>query len=871
MFSCGAGRHCIPFGILCLAFSLPVLPALAATPKRVLVVHSFVNAAPPFTTHSTAFEKELTAMMGEPVDLNEVSLDVARYATLDMEEALVDLMRKRQTKWQPDIVVPIGSPAGMFVARHRARIFPASTPIIYAGMDKRRLPEGALDQNATFVGESFDVRGMVEDMLQIAPDTENVVVVIGASPLEQFWAEVFRREFQAYEPRLRFTWLNDLPLDGILNRTKNLPPRSFIFMVLMMRDASGVTHDADKVLQQIHATANAPINSIFQHQLGLGIVGGRLYQAEAQGQEAARIAIRILRGEPTSNFPPRIIPPLPPQYDARELTRWNIDEARLPQGSIVRFREPTFWQRHRALILVAAVVCTAQTVLITVLVANLVRRRRAERSLGQTEERVSLATRAARVGVWELNPASDEVWASDMARELFEFGRDVRVTRPLISSRVHPEDREARERAIDRAIEGRGEYEIEYRILLHSGENRWIAGRGRWIEGDDEVPGRLIGISMDVTERKEAQEFFRVATESSPSGTMLVDQHGAIVLANARSAELFGYDRDELAGMSVGELLGNEFPQGIVPERKQMAGIMPANCGEGSELHMPARKKDGSQFPAQVVMNPVRAPRGDFVLISILDISARLRAEEEARRQREQVEVLGRANVLGEMTASLTHELGQPLTAILATASAGLRFMDRGDASDVELREILTAVETDGRRARDIIQNIRNAMKKGAGIRAQVDMNKIVENVALMLRPDAAVYSCPVHVSLCDSLPSIEADPLQMQQVLINLVTNAFHAQSHVPVAERRVEIKTDRSEDVVRVQVRDRGTGLSEQALEQLFEQFYTTKEDGLGMGLAIVRSIVESHGGKITAHNVEGGACFQVDLPAGTASSTA
>ena len=108
----------------CCGLFLSSVSVMAATPKRVLVVHSFGSAAPPFTTHSTAFETELSAKMGEPVDLDEVSLDVARYATLDMEEALVDLMRKRQSRWQPDLVVPIGSPACIFVANHRDRLFP---------------------------------------------------------------------------------------------------------------------------------------------------------------------------------------------------------------------------------------------------------------------------------------------------------------------------------------------------------------------------------------------------------------------------------------------------------------------------------------------------------------------------------------------------------------------------------------------------------------------------------------------------------------------------------------------------------------------------------------------------------------------------
>src|SRR4051794_19356579 len=184
--------------IVCGGFILLPQLAMAATPKRVLIVHSFGNAAPPFTTHSTAFETELTAKMGKPVDLDEVSLDVARYASLDMEEALVDLLRARQAKWQPDLVVPIGSPAGIFVAQHRDRLFPPGTPVVYAGMDQRRLPAGALDRDAAFVGESFDLRGWVEDVLEMAPDTKQIAVVIGDSPLERVWVDIMKKEYESF-------------------------------------------------------------------------------------------------------------------------------------------------------------------------------------------------------------------------------------------------------------------------------------------------------------------------------------------------------------------------------------------------------------------------------------------------------------------------------------------------------------------------------------------------------------------------------------------------------------------------------------------------------------------------------------------------
>jgi signal transduction histidine kinase len=134
-----------------------------------------------------------------------------------------------------------------------------------------------------------------------------------------------------------------------------------------------------------------------------------------------------------------------------------------------------------------------------------------------------------------------------------------------------------------------------------------------------------------------------------------------------------------------------------------------------------------------------------------------------------------------------------------------------------------------------------------------------------MVRPDAGSYSCEVITSLTDNLPLIEADPIQMQQVLINLVVNAFHAMSETPIALRNVEIATELDANgSVRVSVRDHGTGISEKMQERLFEHFYTTKKDGLGMGLAIVRSIIEAHGGKMTAKNAEGGgACFEFRLP--------
>jgi signal transduction histidine kinase len=595
--------------------------APAAEPKRVLLVQSFGSAATPFTARLVAFETELIAKMGDRVDLDEVSLDMARYADRDIQEAIVNYLQKRQAKWQPDLVVPIGSSATIFVANYRERLFP-ETPILYV-VDRRLLPPGALEKNATYVGQEIDLPGLLEDMLQVAPATKTVAVIVGATPLEHYWQEAFQKAAAPLADRINVTYYSDLSFDQMKERTSTLPPDSYIIFLLLVRDAAGVTLNSDNALQRLHAVAHAPIGSIFDHQLGLGIVGGRLYESEGVGKEAADVAIRILHGEPASSIPPRLFERLPARYDWRELQRWKINEKLLPPGSTVLFREPTVWERHRAWIIAGLSICILQALLITGLVANLVKRHRAERSLTQ--------------------------------------------------------------------------------------------------------------------------------------------------------------------------------------------------------------------------------------------------AEKEARHHREQIDLLSRVSLLGEMTASLAHELNQPLSAIITNANAGMRSIDKGKEDPGTLREILVDVEADGRRAHDIIRNVRNTIKKNDPTLRRINLNELVTKVAHIVRPDAVAYSCEVETSLARDLPLIEGDPVQIQQILVNLVSNALDAMRQTAPDRRKVEISTaGNGDNEVRLSVRDHGTGIRAEVQERLFDRFFTTKEQGLGMGLAIVRSIVESHGGDIQAENVaDGGARFYFTLP--------
>jgi two-component system, LuxR family, sensor kinase FixL len=487
-----------------------------------------------------------------------------------------------------------------------------------------------------------------------------------------------------------------------------------------------------------------------------------------------------------------------------------------------------------------------------------------ETEVNQFEERVALATEAAHLGVWEFDIAGNRLWVSDKVRELFQFPPEGEVTYAEFQKRVHPDDRETRDQMMRRAIRTQSGYETEYRILLPGGNLRWIGGRARCLPEGDDKSNRLLGVSMDITERKQAQELFQLATEASPSGTILISDQGRVVLVNSQIEKLFGYRRDELIGERV-EIL--------VPERlatqhgayraKFFAAPEGRAMGGGPELF--ARRKDGSEFPVEIGLNPIQTRHGLVVLANVVDISARKAAEEETRRSREQAELLSRVSLLGEMTASLAHELNQPLAAIVNNATAAMQYLEHGRLDPKKLQEILTDVVDDGHRAYDIMRNVRSAIKKGSAIRGPVNLNDVVNAVTRMVQPDAAAQFCKLETFLAQDLPAIECDPVQIQQVLINLVHNAVDAMRDTPPNRRIVEVATNRNGDgAICVAVRDYGSGISEPTRERLFEQFFTTKEEGLGMGLAIVRSIVEAHGGNIAAENADGGgARFYFHLP--------
>lgn len=487
-----------------------------------------------------------------------------------------------------------------------------------------------------------------------------------------------------------------------------------------------------------------------------------------------------------------------------------------------------------------------------------------DEALRDFEERVVLAAEAAHLGVWELDTTTNELWMSDMARSLFQFDPNESVDEAMHQARVHPDDRALRESAVKHAIETQGEYAIEYRVLLPDGTLRWISGRGRCATGKHGKGKRLIGVSIDITPQKQAQDLFRMAAEGSHLGVWHWDEVAKTLTWDGATRDMFGVSDD-------GEITIDTFYRALHPDDAER---VKQTWRRALELRLPyqiefrTQRTDGSIRWVDARGRGYYDESGKPLWMSgvLFDITDRKEAELAAQRNREDLSHLSRVAAMGEMAASIAHELNQPLSGIISNASAGRRFIDRGDVDLSEFRDLLADIVADGTRAGKVIRGIQGMVKKGSRASQRVNLNDVVMNVVHMVKPNAMLHSCELGTFLDPDLATVEGDPIQLQQVLLNLVINAFEAMRDAPLSRRKVIIATERdAKGATRVSVRDYGIGIPEETGERLFDHFFTTKKEGLGMGLAIVRSIVESHGGTIAAENAEGGgARFQFTIPA-------
>jgi PAS domain S-box-containing protein len=374
---------------------------------------------------------------------------------------------------------------------------------------------------------------------------------------------------------------------------------------------------------------------------------------------------------------------------------------------------------------------------------------------------------------------------------------------------------------------------------------------------------------VDVRRRVESalrasEERFAKAFRASLDAISIVSQPDSRILElNDRWEAMFGHARDYAIGRTIDQL--NIYA--TERDREVIADLMRTH-GYVRDYELDMRQRTGTPLRAVLAAETVEVAGEPCVIIMVRDITERQRADREIAVQRSELAHLGRVALLGELSGALAHELNQPLAAILANARAAQRMLARDNLDVAEFQAILEDIVSDDRRAGAVIQRVRALIKTDEAALYKVSANDIVTDVLELAHSDLIQRAVVVSTQLAPSLPDVQGDRVQLQQVLLNLIVNACDAMTDNPTPSRTLVITTSARGGAVRITVSDNGIGITREPIDEVFEPFVTSKSHGLGLGLAICRSIVDAHGGRMWAvNNRGGGATFHVLLPGAAA----
>ena len=596
---------------------LPLLIGVASSDaqpavRQVLLLQSFNRGNVTLDYFTNNFRVELDQRSGTPVNVVQIIVGPTGFIGAPERETVDYIRSIFADRPKPDLIMTAGGPASVFGRTYRQQLFP-ETPLLFAVVDHRFL-DAPLGENEATVAVVNDYPQVIDDILQLRPQTKQVFIISGAGALSTFWRPVLEEEFRRFDGRLTFLWSEELSLPEILRRSANLPSDSAIFYLTFGTDAQGGSYADERVLAELAAATNAPIFGVQSPYLGLGVVGGSMMSIDVLARNSADVAVRILNGATPKSITVPLQRPGAPTFDWRQLQRWNIPESRLPPGSIVLYRHPSVWEEYKITVVVSASALLIQSALIM----GLLYQRRA-RQLAELESRQNLAL-----------------------------------------------------------------------------------------------------------------------------------------------------------------------------------------------------------------------------------------AADASRRQ-----------TMSALTSSIAHELGQPLSALMHNTQALQMMVTANRASSDTIGEILSDIQAQGVRATQIVDRHRTMLRSRQMQKQPLDVHAVIEESLALVAHDLRERQVELIVNQFSNPCIISGDQVLLQQVLVNLLMNAIDAMADTPPARRRIKIRCGVRKADVEISVSDTGKGLPEDVMNTLFKPFVTTKSHGLGIGLTIVRTIIDAHGGTIDArNNPDGGATFTVTL---------
>ncbi len=802
--------------------------------RRVLVLYSDERLLPANIIADEAIRATFAAESSNRIEFHSEFLDVSRFPGEAQQQRERDFLREKYRERPPDLVIAGGGPALEFLLKYRAALF-ADVPIVHCAVEA--LPKEMPDAKIAGIPMLRAAASTLELALSLQPDTRNVAVVAGSTPQDLESAEQFRGETPTFGDRVGFTWLTNLSLPDLRGELSRLPDHTVVLYLTMFQDATGASFTPRQALTLFAPASRAPIYGCYDTYLGYGIVGGSMVTFEEIGRKAARLGMRILAGEDAQTAARSESHQAAPMFDWRQLRQWNISEKRLPPGSVVRFKEATYWEQHHRLILGAVSLCTLEAFLIGALLVQRRRRRLAERSLRESEQRMSLAADAANLGIWIRDFVGDEIWATEKWRELFGFEKSERLDMHCFLERLHPADREPVRQLLASALLDKAGYEAEYRIVLPDGRIRWISARGRTEFDAERKPVLVRGISLDITQRKLAEEAlqesevrFRTMANTAPVMIWMSDTD--------RLCTFFNESWLDFTGRALQQELGNGWTAGVHPEDfdhclKTYVGSFDARRKFSMDYRL--RRSDGEY--RWVVDNgvPRFASNGTFLgyIGSAMDITERRLAEEEAR------DLSGRLiHAQEEEQTRLARELHDDLSQSLALLSVELEMF--GQSPPAERGRISGRMQEFSAQVKRLSSEVHRLSHEMHP--AKLEQLGLVAAVRGFCKEFAAAHEMAIEFT-DNSVP--RAVPKDTALCLYRIAQEALqNVVKHSGGTAARVELATDDGE--LRLAITDDGVGFDREAMRANGSLGLVSM--GERARFVLGRLSIESHAGKGT-----------------------
>jgi len=520
------------------------------------------------------------------------------------------------------------------------------------------------------------------------------------------------------------------------------------------------------------------------------------------------------------------------------------------------------------------------------------------------------AQRTAHLGSWEIDLKTRKgSWSDEFYRICGLEPGSITATAENGLQLIHPDDRERVRSAIQQAIENKQRYEVIKRIVRPDGEVRYVLSQGDIITDREHESDRLVGSFLDITERvlvekelenidaeveervaqrtselkksrailkgevrariqtqellRQENEFITTVLDTISALVVVLDENGNMVGFNRAAEQATGYSAIDVYGKSAWEYF---LPENEVETAKTTIDNLsiehPSNTYQGHWL-----TREGTSILIDWINTVLFDESGKikYIICSGIDITDSTRLQEAGSRHMLDLFHMSRLSTMGEMATEIAHELNQPLAAIASFSETCQRLLNQDNWQLEDIATTLKEINLQAARAGDIIRELRIFASKKQAHRSSVDINQLIKNVAHLIEVETRYHGISLQMNLAESLPLIMANKVLIEQVILNLVRNAIEAmtQSKTHNQHMKITVKTTKN-DMVKVSISDTGPGISPKSISRIFESFYTTKEDGTGMGLSICKSIISNHGGELwVTNNLDGGANFHFSLP--------